>query len=117
MTGFQARRARSIEILQRTGMRPGNYAPLLWRVLWRLGAEIPPPHYMPFAQTALLAAAWFGAAWGGFMWLSLWSRQGMAGLVAAGVSCAAGLSFGLSMAMYYRHGKRKYQLPDWRALG
>ena len=47
------------------------------------------------------------------MWLFLWSDRPDIALVAA---AAAGVFFGLSMAVYYRHGRRKHSLPEWGSL-
>ncbi|UWX03491.1 hypothetical protein H1235_10200 [Pseudoxanthomonas sp. NC8] len=59
------------------GVSPSTAAPPLWKLLWRLGIDLPPPLFMGFWHTALLMGSFFGLFWGLFMWLFMWSRQGM----------------------------------------
>jgi hypothetical protein len=116
MMDFDARQQQALAILDRTGMHRSSYAPPLLQVLWRMGVQVRPPHFMGFWRAAALTGGWFGAAWGLVMWLMLWSRQQMDGRMALAGACGAGLCFGLSMALYYAHGKKKYQLPSWESL-
>ena len=95
------------------GVPKSTAAPPAWRLLWRLGVEVPPPLFTPFVPSALAMGVFFGLFWGLFMWGILWSRQGMPlGLMAA-ISLAAGALFGLIMAAYFRHVARKHRLPPW----
>jgi hypothetical protein len=114
---FHSRRARSLAILKDTGIWRCNYEPPYLRLLWRMGIDMPPPHFMPFFQTVILAAAWFSGAWGVCMWFSVWSQQGLNPTAAIAISSCAGLFFGFSMALYYAHARRKYSLPSWTSLG
>ena len=50
------------------------------------------------------------------MWFFVWSNQRMAPLAAVLTSLISGALFGLLMAAYYAHGRRKYKLPDWQSL-
>lgn len=113
---FQSRRAQSLAILKNTGMWRCNYEPPYLRVLWRMGVEIPPPHFVPFSRMVIFAMAWFSAAWGAIMWPLVWSKQGMTGVSAVGISCGTGLFLGFSMAIYFAYGRRKYRLPRWASL-
>jgi hypothetical protein len=110
---FQSRRAQSLDILKSTGMRRSNYEPPFLRALWRMGVEIPPPHFMPFIQIAIFAAALCSIVWGVVIWSLVWPRQGMSALA---ISCGAGLCVGYFLAIYYAYGRRKYRLPEWRSL-
>jgi len=113
---FQTRRNQSLAILKSTGMWRCNYEPPYLRALWRMGFEVPPPHFVPFSRMVVYAMLWFSSAWGTIMWLLLWSKQGMPGVSAVGISCGTGLFFGLSMATYFAYGRRKYRLPQWVSL-
>jgi hypothetical protein len=99
--------------LAAAGIRPGNYAPPLHRLLWRAGLILPPPHLASFGFNFIFSAAWFGVGWGALMWFMLWSRDGTPGFAAAGMALLAGALFGLGMAAYYRRGARRFHLPPW----
>lgn len=114
---FQSRRTNALSILKKTRIWRCNYEPPYLRFLWRMGVELPPPHFVPFFQTASIAAAWFSLLWGAFMWFFVWGRQGMLGSSAIAISCATGTFFGVVMASYYAYGRRKYHLPRWVSLG
>ena len=113
---FHSRRAQSLAILKKTGIWRCSYEPPYLRLLWRIGVEIPPPHFASFFQTSAIAAIWFSAAWGAFMWFFVWSTQGLAGISAVAISCGAGLFFGVAMASYYAYERRQYHLPRWTSL-
>jgi len=109
MTGsekLQAMQARMAEL----GIAPSTAAPPLWKLLWRMGVEVPPPLFMGFWSVALLMGGFFGVGWGILMWFMMWSRQGMAGWVALVAAVVAGVLFGLAMAAYFRHLARKHGL-------
>ena len=95
------------------GVSKSTAAPPAWRLLWRLGVEVPPPLFTPFMSSALAMGAFFGLFWGLGMWAALWARQGVPLAVMAASALAAGALFGLIMAAYYRHLARKHGLPAW----
>ncbi|WP_442782928.1 DUF6404 family protein [Collimonas fungivorans] len=99
--------------LQTTGMSRYNYAPPLFRLLWNAGVSVPPPHFAGFAFNFASMSIWFGVIWGAIMWFVVWSPQGIVGIGTIVLSALAGLLFGLLMALYYRHGARKFCLPEW----
>jgi len=117
---FEQRKTRAMELLQATGMMRSHYAPPLIRLLWKAGVQIAPPHFQSFMHTTLVAGGWFAVCWGMIMWLFGWF-QGAAmlpsALVTVMAACVAGLLFGLAMASFYAHDRRKHQLPDWSTLG
>jgi hypothetical protein len=111
-----SRRSKALAILAITGILRSNYEPPCLRLLWRVGIDAPPPHFMPFLQTALVAGVWFGCAFGAFMWGLVWARQGMPAALAASLAGGVGVFFGVAMGAYYAHGRRRHRLPDWRSL-
>ena len=113
-TDFDARLRQALALLDAKGLGKNTYAPPLFRLLWRLGARVPPPHMAGFALNGLLMGGFFGVFWSLLMWLLLWGRQGMPLAVAAITALLAGASFGLAMAWYMRHGARKHAIPLWR---
>ena len=101
--------------METIGVRESTYAPPAWRLLWRLGIEVPPPLFTPFLPGALAMGAFFGLFWGLAMWAVLWARQGLPFSVMAIAALSAGTLFGLIMAAYFRYLARKHSLPTWAA--
>ena len=111
---FEQKLTAALGLLASTGMWRSNYAPPLHRLLWKLGAKTPPPHFLGFTVNVVSAGVWFGVAWGLLMWFIVWSRQGMSPYAAIVAALFAGVFFGLCMAAYYRYGARKHRIPLWR---
>ena len=95
------------------GVSKSTSAPPAWRLLWRLGVEVPPPLFTPFVPSALGMGAFFAVFWGLFMWAVLWARQGMPVSLIAVTALTAGALFGFIMAAYFRHLAREHRLPSW----
>jgi len=110
----QSKREAALKVLASTGMWRSSYAPPLLRLLWRLGFDVPPPHFGTFWSNALSMGAFFAVAWGLLMWFLFWSHQGMPPVIAFASAGAAGVMFGFAMAGYYAYGNRKHNLPSWR---
>ncbi|AIY44169.1 hypothetical protein LT85_5011 [Collimonas arenae] len=104
----------ALEKLATTGIWRSNYAPPVYRLLWWAGISVPPPHFVGFVRNFVFSGGVFGIAWGAIMWFGIWSHGGMSALHAACATLFAGVFFGLVMALYYRHGARKYQLAQWK---
>jgi membrane associated rhomboid family serine protease len=98
--------------LGQKGVGQYTIAPPIYRLLWRLGIEIRPPHFASFWSLAAPMAVGFGIFWGIFMWLTVW-QQGSSVSLAVGTAASAGLFFGVFMAAYYRWRARKLALPRW----
>src|SRR5260370_20961687 len=106
---FEEKLAAALGLLAFKGMWRSNYAPPAYRLLWKLGAKTPPPHFQSFTANFILTGVGFGVFWGLAMWLTGSSHQGLPRLAA--VALFVGLLFGLSMAAYYRYGARKHHIP------
>jgi len=113
---YPPRLAAALTRLAATGIRPSNYAPPLYRLLWGLGLIIPPPHFAGFGVNFLFSALLFGPFWGIAMWFLVWSPQGWSAVQALATATLAGVLFGLAMAAYTRHVARKHKLPPWTEL-
>jgi hypothetical protein len=101
--------------LSQRGVSKYTVAPPLYRLLWRLGLEITPPHFASFWSLTLAMGAFFAIAWGIFMWLFLWRSEDLPAIADVCVSVIAGLLFGMTMAGYYRSRARKLALPPWES--
>ena len=113
-TGFDARLQEALAFLDGKGLRKSTYAPPLFRLLWKLGAKVPPPHMAGFAFNSLLMGGFFGVFWSLLMWLMLWGRQGMPLVIVAIAALLSGALFGLTMAWYLRYSARKRAIPRWQ---
>jgi hypothetical protein len=114
---FSTQKERALVILAGKGIPRHTSEPALVRILWALGAKVPPPHFMKFSTLALMCGVWFATAWGAFMWVFVWSGRGASVYHVAGVAAGVGVFFGIFMAAYYSRGKTKYDLPTWDSLG
>jgi hypothetical protein len=99
------------------GISKAAIAPPLFRLAWKLGIPIPPPHFLSFGALAVVMGTFFGVLWGIFMWLVFWSDQGLGSVAALIASLAAGALFGIAMAFYYRWKARQLGLPGWHDYG
>jgi hypothetical protein len=113
---FHEQNEQALHLLAQTGIGRNTYAPPLMRLLWRCGVQLRPPHFMGFGAAALLWGAWFALAWGGMMWMMDWSRHPVDVRLALASACGAGLFFGLTLAAFYAHQRRKHGLPRWESL-
>jgi uncharacterized protein DUF6404 len=109
--------ALAISDLTTRGVSKGTVAPPLFKLAWKLGIAIPPPHFLSFFGLALLMGSFFGVLWGLLMCFAFWSRTGLSTRGALIASLAAGVLFGLAMAFYYRRKARKLNLPLWCEYG
>ena len=113
---FKARRDAALNLLAATGIRKSNYCPPVLRLLWRLGLQVPPPHFASFGGVAATAGVLFATLWGSAMWLITWSSGGMSLAAALGTAALGGTLFGLSLGSYYAFGRKLHQLPAWQGL-
>lgn len=113
---FDEKKQRALALMAEKKMWRSNYAPPILRLLWKLGAQIPPPPFMPFWLNMLCFGGFFGSVWGLFMWFTTWQNQGHNVLMAVQSSLLAGVLFGLFMALYHYWRKRVNKLPDWGSL-
>ena len=110
------KRLLALELLKQTGIWKSNYQPPITNMLWRLGVDVRPPHFMPFFQTALFTGLTFGVIW--TLLLVLFSKFSMDGsfIPSTVTSVFAGSLFGFTIASYYAYGRRRHNLPNWESL-
>src|SRR5262249_49975063 len=108
--------------LGRRGIRPTTAAPPFFRLLWKLGYEVPPPLFLGFGKNALLMGGTYGLVMAGAIYLFLLSFVTLAkpysllGLFAGFLWFVLlfGIPFGLAMAAVVRWTARPLALPAWR---
>jgi len=109
----QAKVAHLVEDFKQRGIGQYTTAPPFYRLLWRMGIEVPPPHFASFGSIALMMGLYFGVAWGLFMWFVIWRDENMPIVIAVITSVLAGVLFGVAMAAFFRWRARKLALPRW----
>jgi len=105
----------ALEMLANNGMKRRSYAPPIYRLFWRLGFAVPPPHFAGFLTNCVNSGIVFGV----LTWICLLAVfNAPADLVPQFLefSAAAGLLGGVARAVYFRHVARKYHLPPWSSL-
>lgn len=110
----ELKRQAALKLLEKTGIMRSNYAPPYLRLLWRMGFDVPPPHFAKFWQNALFSGCFYAIAWGTLMYFFVWSKTAMSVTAMLNSAGIAGILFGLALASYYAHGKRKHGLPSWQ---
>ena len=98
--------------LGQKGIGQYTIAPRIYRLLWRLGVEVKPPHFANFWSIVVIAGVPFGVVWGIFMRFFVW-QQSTPVSPAVGTAALAALVFGLVMAVYFRRRTLKLALPRW----
>lgn len=73
---FEARKQKALAIMASCKMWKSNYAPLLIRLLWRLGINIPPLPFAPFWQVFGVMAGSFSVGYGLWMYWMVWRARG-----------------------------------------
>lgn len=107
-------KVRSLQIhLAAYRIKAGASAPLLWRLMWKLGLKVPPPHFLRFLPLALICGSFFALSWGLTMYLILWRAQQLPLHMVLGAPLLAGLMFGITMAFVFRRQARRLKLPAW----
>ena len=61
---FDGRLEKALAWLEESGIRRSTYAPPMFRLLWKAGVRIPPPHMNGFVVNAFVMGGFFATAWG-----------------------------------------------------
>jgi hypothetical protein len=102
--------AHLVSELRAKGVNQSIVAPPVFRLLWAVGIQIPPPLFIPFLPLALFLAVAWGIPFGVFMWAV--TRLHIRDLL---LPCAIGSAFfGLVAAAWNRWKAKKLKLPDWK---
>jgi|SRR5437899_3037857 len=105
--------------LSRKGIGRWTFAPPLYRTLWKLGVEIPPPHFSTFSFLFSFLGSYFAVACVLFMSLvpCLLPLERLSFSAVLLASLVAGCFFGLCMASYYTSQAKRHGLPPWSHYG
>lgn len=103
------------------GIPRSSFAPPVYRALWRMGIELPPPLFTPIAPLALAMGLPFAMVWAVLTYVSLYAVHVFmpAAVLTAPIrfiavaALGAGAVFGVVMAASIRRRARKLDLPPW----
>jgi Family of unknown function (DUF6404) len=115
---FEEKRDAALALVASTGMWRSHYAPPLYRVLWRMGIHVQPPHFAGFWFNVSVLGGFFGAFMCLFTTAAAWFSGRpwpLPGFLVAPV--VAGLVFGLLLAGFVHVRARTYSLPPWSEVG
>ena len=107
------KREAALKLLASLGIRRNHYEPPLLRLLWRLGLDIPPPHFAGFLWNAIFFASYFGVVWGIFWYFLGYLLYGMSMTKVITTAFKSGVFFGLYYAGHYGYSKWRHGLPSW----
>lgn len=114
---FNEKQAAALRFLESKGISRTHYAPVVYRWLWRVGVQVPPPHFAGFFfNWAVLGSVFFLACYATSfvgMWLTGVSEESSV-LAHLPYLTAYGLLFGLVMSLTYRIGAWKHTIPSWK---
>ncbi len=104
-----------ISDLKAKGVNEYTSAPPMFRFLWSLGIDAPPPFFVRFLPLAIFFSLGWAIPTSVFFWLFLRMRLTFWDVLS--VCAIAGLFFGLTTAAFFRWKFRKLKLPAWEQYG
>ena len=116
MSDYETRFDAALSELEVAGIWRSNAQPPYVWVMRSVGLHPRLPHYLPFWRAALGQGVFFGAFWGLIMYATTWGPQNLPMGVMLVSSVIAGMFFGLFLALYYKHCRRRYNLSEWEDL-
>lgn len=108
---------RYVQQMADAGVGKSTAFPPLWRVLWRIGIQAPPPIFLGFLPLTLIFGGSFGVIFSGVAWL--FQDFGMLRQPAMSpplFALLAGIPYGLAMAYYHRGLAKQHHLGSWAAF-
>jgi hypothetical protein len=105
------------ELMAAKGIAMSTAAPPLWKLMWSLGINLPPPLYMGFIPLFLFAGSFFGIVFGAGVWVVRYmDSRPMSLHEVGGVAIITGIAFGFAIAWFTRRLARKHGLGAWSAF-
>lgn len=110
---FEHKLLAAFDLLQSRGVWRRNFAPPMFRLLWRLRIEAPPPHFCRFVHNVAVVGGAFSLLWGIIMLALPVALGGLSFTASIVLALVIGLAFGVAMATYYRLSARRHRIPLW----
>ena len=100
--------------LEAHGVSRWTTAPLLWRLLWAMNIDVPPPHFIGFGWLAILGGFAFAVVFGTLLHAFGNVTGSPSPVPAFGFPATGGVVFGLYMAWSWRRARDRFRLPSWQ---
>ena len=105
----------ALNLLKEKNVKKGLAFPALFRLLWKLGINVPPPYFNSYLGNSLLSALYMFVFLGLWMKLFVWDESGHLLRELFLVLLSACL-FGLFAASMIEKKKVSLDLPKWEEL-
>lgn len=102
-------------MLQRAGLNEGNYSPAMYKIYWKLGFRLAPPHFLAFWANALISGVPLGLCATG-LYIMSHSETTLVPIEIFLLSTLTTIAWGSTVAAYYRISRIKHHLPDWNSV-
>lgn len=110
--------ADAIRYLEKIGISRGRIGPIFMRALWRIGINVPPPHFLSRREVFLLFLVAAVNIWGpGFFVVNHAIGGNISFLFAILGSAFFGIIMGAYSCRYYHHERVKHGIPVWNDFG
>jgi len=108
---FAERRDHALTLMAHTDVAPSRYAPPFYRWLWRLGVQIPPPHFAGAWPTEVNLVT--------VLFILSAQREALHNPVGVGLLAVVGAAVlvRLVIARRYAREAERLDLPAWQELG
>jgi hypothetical protein len=106
------KRAAALRLLSSKGVPSSSSAPGFFRLLWKIGFDVPPPYFLSFWS----AVAFVGIVFSLAVLCLLIIIPGLSTVFCIISSVVTGLFFGIIFAIFFDFKKNRYSLPSWREL-
>ncbi|WP_320752015.1 DUF6404 family protein [Enterobacter roggenkampii] len=113
---FEEKLEKSLSLMKERNMWELNYAPPLYKRLWKKGYQIPPPPFASVWLNTLIFGMYFSIVWGGLLLALLLLLDIFEVKIFLMYSFSAGILFGMSMSIYHLWRRVVNQLPEWDDL-
>ena len=108
---FEQHLQHSLKELERRGVHPAFAAPILWRLFWRGGLEIPPPLYLSAKRLSKVFFLTFAIP---TLTLTLFTRPLLLNLLTTLMACGL---LATALTAIYRGQSAPFGKLDWERVG
>lgn len=115
MNDFERKKDAALDLLRRTSISERNYLPPTFAFLWKLGVQIPPPHFLKIVPLVLIMGLPFGFCGLGLYMMDL-DNKTFSFETAGSLVLLVTAFFGGGISFYYRTSARLHRLPRWAEL-
>lgn len=102
--------------LEDKGAWPSNYKPPMYRLLRKLGVQLPPPYYQTFWKNFIFVSVAFTLTWFFAFYFIIYRPNPKEIIDVAYESVIFGMSFGFIMSAFYLVRRKQLKLTNWQSM-